>query len=252
MLVNIQFYNYRKSKLPQPTTDDTTEEAFLVRLQQTEESCEEDELLSEGLSVPGASWGRLLGYQRHGLSWLWSLHRKKSGGILGDEMGLGKTVQVCVFLHSLHHTQLPDEVQHATGEGYNRSNHTFIGLGHTIIICPATLLSQWVLELHQWAHPLRVVMLHSAGDSGMSHRATLRHALRLNSVVVVTSYQMLRIMRKQLLQVPLDYAFITANGRFTNGLNNPIQFSSTQLTHIPFVHGLTRVSPGLFSRWSID
>ena len=53
-----------------------------------------DELLSGGLSVPGDTWGRLLGYQRHGLSWLWSLHRNKTGGILGDEMGLGKTVQV--------------------------------------------------------------------------------------------------------------------------------------------------------------
>jgi SNF2 family DNA or RNA helicase len=30
-------------------------------------------------------------HQRHGLHWLWSLHRKGKGGILADDMGLGKT-----------------------------------------------------------------------------------------------------------------------------------------------------------------
>jgi len=29
-----------------------------------------------------------------GIRWLWELHQRKVGGILGDEMGLGKTVQV--------------------------------------------------------------------------------------------------------------------------------------------------------------
>lgn len=33
-------------------------------------------------------------HQRDGLKWLWSLHCKGKGGILGDDMGLGKTMQV--------------------------------------------------------------------------------------------------------------------------------------------------------------
>lgn len=33
-------------------------------------------------------------YQLDGLRWLWSLHCKRKGGILGDDMGLGKTMQV--------------------------------------------------------------------------------------------------------------------------------------------------------------
>lgn len=33
-------------------------------------------------------------HQRDGLRWLWSLHCKGKGGILGDDMGLGKTMQV--------------------------------------------------------------------------------------------------------------------------------------------------------------
>lgn len=38
---------------------------------------------------------KLFPHQRTGLSWLWSLHLSKQGGILGDDMGLGKTMQVC-------------------------------------------------------------------------------------------------------------------------------------------------------------
>lgn len=38
---------------------------------------------------------KLFPHQRTGLSWLWSLHISKQGGILGDDMGLGKTMQVC-------------------------------------------------------------------------------------------------------------------------------------------------------------
>jgi SNF2 family DNA or RNA helicase len=33
-------------------------------------------------------------HQREGLKWLWSLHVRGKGGILGDDMGLGKTMQV--------------------------------------------------------------------------------------------------------------------------------------------------------------
>ena len=185
--------------------DDVTDEAYLSRMETVDNTAGTgDEILSDGLTVPGSVWSRLLGYQRHGVSWLWSLHRKKMGGILGDEMGLGKTVQVCAFLNSLHRSQLIDEVQHTT-EGYFKTTHKFTGLGQSIIVCPATLLRQWVTEIHEWAPPLRVVMLHSAGDSCLSHSATLKQALKLSSVVIVTSYQMLRIMKRQLLQVCTIY-----------------------------------------------
>lgn len=46
-------------------------------------------------------------FQLQGLRWLWFLHCRGTGGILGDDMGLGKTIQVgsqansfCIPLHS--------------------------------------------------------------------------------------------------------------------------------------------------------
>lgn len=44
--------------------------------------------------LPGKTANMLYPHQREGLEWLWSLHCKGKGGILGDDMGLGKTMQV--------------------------------------------------------------------------------------------------------------------------------------------------------------
>lgn len=54
-------------------------------------------------SLPSTIAKKLFPHQREGLKWLWSLHCKGKGGILGDDMGLGKTMQVhtctrCLYL----------------------------------------------------------------------------------------------------------------------------------------------------------
>lgn len=43
-------------------------------------------------------YSKLFEYQREGLKWMYSLFKRKRGGVLGDDMGLGKTVQVISFL----------------------------------------------------------------------------------------------------------------------------------------------------------
>ena len=118
------------------------------------------------------------------MRWLWELHGQNAGGIIGDEMvcnpqptqrgrtwgctwtsicergctdvgpfpgcsqnptpplkqGLGKSVQIAVFLGGLAYSGL----HHAA----------------SIIVCPATLLWQWVHECHRWWPPFRVGVLH--------------------------------------------------------------------------------------------
>lgn len=37
------------------------------------------------------------------------------------------------------------------------------GLGPTIIVCPATLMEQWVKHFHDWWPFFRVVVLHHSG-----------------------------------------------------------------------------------------
>ena len=52
-------------------------------------------------SLPSKIATMLYPHQREGLKWLWSLHCKGKGGILGDDMGLGKTMQVCTCIYIL-------------------------------------------------------------------------------------------------------------------------------------------------------
>lgn len=40
------------------------------------------------------------------VNWLWELHGRSLGGLMGDEMGLGKTVQVIAFLAGLDCSEL--------------------------------------------------------------------------------------------------------------------------------------------------
>ena len=56
--------------------------------------------------IPKSIWKRLYEYQRVSVRWLWELHRRDLGGLLGDEMGLGKTIQVIAFLAALDASEL--------------------------------------------------------------------------------------------------------------------------------------------------
>ena len=41
---------------------------------------------------------------------------------------------------------------------------SYRGLGPTLIVCPSTLLHQWVHEFHQWWPEFRVAVLHESGS----------------------------------------------------------------------------------------
>lgn len=80
---------------------------------------------------------------------MWELHNQRAGGIIGDEMGLGKTVQVAAFLAGLHHSGL---------------------FRPSIIVCPATVLRQWLRELRLWWPAFRVIVLHESQRAGLAPR----------------------------------------------------------------------------------
>ncbi|KAL2838388.1 SNF2 family N-terminal domain-containing protein [Aspergillus pseudoustus] len=107
---------------------------------------EPDLLLDNGYRVPGDIHPLLFDYQKTGVQWMWELHQQQVGGIIGDEMGLGKTIQAIAFLAGLHYSkQLTKPV---------------------VVVCPATVMKQWVNEFHRWWPPFRVSILHTSG-SGM-------------------------------------------------------------------------------------
>ncbi|KAF9970227.1 hypothetical protein BGZ73_007096 [Actinomortierella ambigua] len=109
-----------------------------------------DAEMDGGYKIPGDIYSNLFDYQKTCTQWLWELHCQGAGGIIGDEMGLGKTVQIISFLAGLLYSGKLD--------------------APIIIVCPATLMKQWVKEFHRWWPAMRVAILHSSG-SGMKDGA---------------------------------------------------------------------------------
>jgi HJR/Mrr/RecB family endonuclease len=79
----------------------------------------------------------LLPYQREGIAAL--IARREL--LLADDMGLGKTVQAIAALRILFYQQ---------------------EIGSALLVCPASLITQWRRELSKWAPDLRVVVINGA------------------------------------------------------------------------------------------
>lgn len=112
---------------------------------------EADTEFDGGFRIPGDIYPALFDYQKTGVQWLWELYSQNVGGIIGDEMGLGKTIQAIGFVAGLHYSKKLTKP--------------------VIVVCPATVMKQWVNEFHRWWPALRVSILHTSG-SGMldTHR----------------------------------------------------------------------------------
>lgn len=105
-----------------------------------------DAVFEGGYKIPGDIYPSLFDYQKTAVQWLYELYTQQVGGIIGDEMGLGKTIQIIAFLAGLHYSKKLTKP--------------------VIVVCPATVMKQWVNEFHRWWPPFRVTILHSSG-SGM-------------------------------------------------------------------------------------
>ncbi|EPS43153.1 hypothetical protein H072_2920 [Dactylellina haptotyla CBS 200.50] len=75
------------------------------------------------------------------------------GGILAEEMGLGKTVEL-ISLLSLHKREIPPG-QETIFDAYSGADVR--ASGSTLIICPPSIMQQWVNELNLHAPGLRVL-----------------------------------------------------------------------------------------------
>ncbi|OJD19026.1 hypothetical protein AJ78_00977 [Emergomyces pasteurianus Ep9510] len=122
-----------------------------------------DTVLDGGYHIPGDIYPYLFDYQKTGVQWLWELYQQKVGGIIGDEMGLGKTIQVIAFLAGLHHSKKLTKP--------------------AIVVCPPTVMKQWVNEFHRWWAPFRVSVLHTSGSGMINLRRESYADARLESQI---------------------------------------------------------------------
>ncbi|XP_067005938.2 DNA excision repair protein ERCC-6 [Anabrus simplex] len=170
----------KRRKSTKKEIDDGNIEDYLERLKYWEETKTEEETtgdheLEGGYKLPKRLWNKLFNYQKVGVQWMWELNQQRCGGILGDEMGLGKTIQIIAFLAGLSYTQR-----------MSRSS-SFRGLGPVLIVCPTTVMHQWVREFHTWWPPFRVAVLHESGSFN-GKRNALVHQIGSKGGILVTSY----------------------------------------------------------------
>uniref|UniRef100_A0A3B4XTB9 DNA excision repair protein ERCC-6 n=1 Tax=Seriola lalandi dorsalis TaxID=1841481 RepID=A0A3B4XTB9_SERLL len=183
------------------------------RLREREEKRERGEDLTddsdaefdEGFKVPGFLWKKLYKYQQTGVRWMWELHCQQAGGILGDEMGLGKTIQVISFLAGLSYSKLRTR----------GSNYRYAGLGPTVIVCPATVMHQWVKEFHTWWPAFRVAVLHETG-SFTSNKERLIPEIASCHGILITSYSAVRTMQDALQRYDWHYIILDEGHKIRN------------------------------------
>ncbi len=117
---------------------------------------------AEAYEPPASLSQRLRPYQLVGFRWLSALMDMGFGGILADEMGLGKSIQVISVLLARR------------------------GRGQTLIVCPASLVYNWLAEFERFAPQMDVVAVVGNADERRRIRSERGHE------VLVTSYDLLR------------------------------------------------------------
>ncbi|MEH8019660.1 MULTISPECIES: DEAD/DEAH box helicase [Rheinheimera] len=128
-------------------------------------------------NVPDGLQASLRDYQLQGLSWLSFLREFGLGGILADDMGLGKTLQTLSLLLSLK--QRGELTQPA------------------LIICPTSVLGNWLVEAARFTPQLRVLQVHG------NKRQPLFNQLG-DYDVIVTSYPLVVRDQKYYQSQPLS------------------------------------------------
>ncbi|KAK3638718.1 DNA repair protein rhp26 [Elasticomyces elasticus] len=198
-----------------------------------------DAHFSSGFRIPGDIYPSLFPYQKTGVQWLWELYSQQCGGIIGDEMGLGKTIQAIAFLAGLHYSGFLEKP--------------------VIVVCPATVMKQWVNEFHLWWPPLRDSdsSSHKPGRSRVQHTKGYRQARAIvnrvlaNGHVLVTTYSGLQTYAP--LLIPLDWGYaVLDEGHKIRNPNAGVTIHCKELrTHHRVILSGTPMQNNLTELWSL-
>ncbi|MBI9085745.1 MAG: DEAD/DEAH box helicase [Desulfobacterales bacterium] len=121
--------------------------------------------------TPGKKFqARLRPYQQQGLNWLDFLHSMGLGACLADDMGLGKTVQALAFLNRLK-----------SGPGAGKKSRPA-----SLLVIPASLLSNWTAELDAFAPDLHYLVLHPGFQNHKDLKKTYGRRLDAFDLVITT------------------------------------------------------------------
>jgi SNF2 family DNA or RNA helicase len=166
-------------------------------------------------------------YQKLGYQWMKTLAFYRFGGILADDMGLGKTVQSIAFLTSVLE-QIRQEQQPA------------------LIVCPASLMYNWLSELKKFAPEIRTVIVEGA-KSERAKRLKRTH----DADVFITSYPLLRRDTETYVTQTFHTLLLDEAQMFKNYTTQTAQSVKEVTAHYRFALTGTPMENRLEELWSI-
>lgn len=160
--------------------------------------------VADDFRLPKEIWDKLFFHQQECVRWLWNNHINLSGGIIGDEMGLGKTIELIAFLIGLRYSK------------FAQIGQTYSNLGPVLLVCPSTLMLNWVREFHTWWPHFRVALLHNSGTYKSKNKKPLIRELVATNGILITSYNGINIYRKELIECDWHYVILDEGHKIRN------------------------------------
>lgn len=177
--------------------------------------------LGSEIAIPGLT-ATLFPYQACGVHWMHETIKQTQGLILADEMGLGKTIQIIALLL----IDPPTESEPA------------------LIVCPTSLIANWVQEFTKFASGLRV-MVHRGPN-----RAGIYRGLQKANVVITTYDTMLNDIS---LFSSLEWSWVICDE--AQAIKNPDSNRRKAVVTIPRLRTIpmtgTPVENSLLDLWSL-
>ncbi len=163
-------------------------------------------------------------YQKQGVAWLHFLRANHFGGILADEMGLGKTLQTLAFLSSLFK---------------NRQI-----AGPALIVCPTSLVFNWVAEARKFTPELKVLALHGADRHERFEEMT-------KCDLIITSYALIRRDAERYQELEFDTLVLDEAQHIKNRqTQNAVAVKAVRAKHRLVLTG-TPMENSVLDLWSI-
>jgi len=172
-------------------------------------------------NVPGLN-ATLYSYQAGGVAWMHQMLAHTGGLILADEMGLGKTIQII----SLFLLAPPEHTSPA------------------LIVCPTTLIENWVRELRAFAPSLSVMVHRGPKRTGF-------HKDLQKTQIVITTYDTL--VNDNVIFAGIKWSFVVCDE--AQAIKNPMAKRRTAVARLPRHRTIpvtgTPVENGLLDLWSL-
>ena len=163
-------------------------------------------------------------YQKQGVAWLRFLRENGFGGILADEMGLGKTLQTLAFARWVREQQ-PTAAP-------------------MLVICPTSLVPNWVAEARKFTPSLKVLGLHGP-DRHASFDLIPRQDL------IVTSYALIRRDAERYRELEFDTVVLDEAQHIKNRQTQNAQAVKSVRSRLRLVLTGTPLENSVLDLWSI-